>query len=230
MDRQQGLILAGVGAGLGCLIIGGLAVGFVFFVGARDGGSAAVPPSPPPATVPSSPSPTPGFLHYDHRANCLANPQLILPSFGVAYPAGYQVMPCTQQSPSPWSYVTFHRETPEGAEQVTVSWGHGQVTPQLLGQAADDLVRQLGAPATRELGTAPFPARGASLVRRDSAFDVPATVGPFLPGTYVFRQVYVPRQPEGVSLMLLAPARGGEPAALAATESTLRTIVESVTF
>ncbi len=227
MDRQQGLILAGVGAGLGCLIIGGLAVGFVFFVGARDSGPSVAPPSP---AVPTSPSATPGYLHYDHGLNCLANPQLVLPSFGVDYPVGYQVMPCTQQSPSPWSYVTFHRETPAGAEQLTVSWGHGAVTPDLLGQAADDLVRQLGAQPTRELGRAPLMARGGSLVRRDSAFDVPTTIGPFVPGTYIFRQVYVPREPEGLTLMMLAPARGGEAAALAATDTTFRTVLESITF
>lgn len=224
MDKQQKMIVAGVGGAAGCLVLLALGGALIFFAGAsRDSGASVVPPQ-------GAPSATPGFLRYSHALNCRANAQLVLPSFTVDYPAGYQVMPCTQQSPSPWSYVTFHRETPSGAEQVTVSWGHGAVTPDLLGQAADDLVRQLGAPTTRELDRAPLMARVASLVRRDSAFDVPRTVGPFTPGTYIFRQVYIPRQPEGATLMMLAPAPAGEAAALAATEPTLRTIVESFTF
>lgn len=225
MDKQQGIIVAAVGGAVGCFVLAGLAGAFFFFGMRTTSTPPPVPPSPP-----AIPAPAAGFLHYTHAIDCRANPQLTLTSFGIDYPAGYQVMPCTQQQPSPWSYVTFHRETPAGAEQVTVSWGHGAVTPDLLGQAADDLVRQLGAPATRELGRAPLAARGGALTRRDSAFDIPATIGPFVPGTYVFRQVYVPRQPEGVSVMLLAPAPGGEAAALGATEPTLRTIVESVTF
>jgi len=225
MDGNKGLIVAVVGGGLGCLLVLGAAAGVGFYMmGSRA-------PSAPAASTPAAvPGGTPGYLRYAHAVGCRANANLVLPSFTVDYPAGYQVMPCTQQAPSPWSYVTFHRETPQGAEQITVGWGHGKVTPDLLGQAADDLVRQLGAPATRELGRAPLAARGGSLVRRDSAFDIPQTIGPFLPGTYVLRQVYLPREPEGATIMLLAPARGGEPAALAATEPTLRTVVESFTF
>lgn len=226
MDKNKGIIIAVVGGGLGCLLVLGAAAAVGIYM-MRSSSPSSGPVATAPAAVPGG---TPGYLRYAHGTNCLANANLVLPSFTIDYPAGYEVMPCTQQTPSPWSYVTFHRETPQGGEQITVSWGHGQVTPDLLGQAADDLVRQLGAPATRELDRKPFAARGASLVHRDSAFDVPRTIGPFLPGTYVFRQVYLPREPEGATLMMLAPARGGEQAALAATEPTLRTVVESFTF
>ena len=226
MEKKQGMVIAAVGA-VGCVVLLAFVgvLGFFLMRARTEPPSASVRPA-----APAAPAATAGYVRYAHSANCLANANLVLPSFTVDYPVGYQVMPCTQQAPSPWSYVTFHRETPAGAEQITVSWGHGAVTPDLLGQAADDLVRQLGAPATRELGRAPFAARGAQLVRRDAAFDVPRTVGPFLPGTYVFRQAYLPRQPEGATIMLLAPARGGEQAALAATEPTLRAVVESFTF
>jgi hypothetical protein len=215
-------------AGLGCL--GVLALGFGAYMILPGSGSTSVPVAAP-VIAPASPAPA-GWATYVHATPCDRNPELVLTHFTVNRPVGYQILPCQEQQPRPWGYVTFHRATPQGADQITVSYANGPISVDLLAGAADDLVRQLGAQPTRVLDTAPFVGRGASLLRRDSAFDVPQPLGPFTPGTYVLRQVTVPNPagPQGLLVQVIAPAPSGEAAALGATSGPLSQLVESIRY
>ncbi|MEM9070609.1 MAG: hypothetical protein AAGE52_19035, partial [Myxococcota bacterium] len=78
----------------------------------------------------------------------------------------------------------------------------------------------------------PLPTSRGSFMRRDSAFDVPERLGPFAPGTYVYRQVVVPNPngPHGIMTTVIYPAIGGEAAALLSTEGDLLQTIESIRF
>ncbi|MAQ15237.1 MAG: hypothetical protein CMN30_10645 [Sandaracinus sp.] len=226
MSKPSTGLLVAIAAGGGCLVLLLALLGVGLFMGYRDI-SARATPAPP---VLPAPAAAPGYLRYEHAGRCPNNPELVLERFVVEYPADHRPLACWTQTPRPWSYVTFVEETPEGSEQVTIAWSRGAVTPDLLAQAADDLARQLGAGPTTEVDRTPFVARGGALVRRDGTFTVPATIGPFLPGTYLFRQVEVPGPVAGVNVTTIVPVRESLEATRTRSEPLMRHLVETLAF
>lgn len=230
-DKKVILIVVAAVAGLGCC--GVTALFGLGMWGASVASSPVVAPMPP--AVPTTPMPNaPGWASYPFAANCSgANPNLRLQRLTVAYPTTHTVLPCTEQQPRPWAYVTFHHEGPSGAavSQWTVGYASGPVDFNLLAQAADDLSRQLNAGATVSVRQDQIQARGAALLRRDSTFTVAAAMGAFVPGTYIYRQVVVPNPngPDGVMLTYVAPSTNPQ-ADLAANEPDLRRVIDSIVF
>jgi hypothetical protein len=197
------------------------------------------PPGPlvaPPALTPFvTPPAPPGWTPFAHAVQCPNNTNLRLTQFRAAYPPMYKVMPCQQQQPRPWSYVTFHLEDPSGAadKQITLGYARGIPNQQILESVATQLAGQLGAPPPRLLGNAPFVARGQGLLRRDSVFTVPTTLGTFAPGSYLMRQLLVSGtglNAEGILITLVHRVRTTEPAALLESNAALLQTANSIQF
>ena len=244
-NKQNTWLIAGV---VGCIGCGALLVGLfgLFIFGwtliPKTPPSPAIAPSPvvspapvvAPATAPHIPAPPPpGWISYTHSARCSRNPDLRLEHFSVARPVAWAVLPCEQQQPTPFGYVNFNQQTPEGVmlAQATLSFARiAQLS--MLQQSADQLIQQLNATASTELDTSPLMARGLALLRRDATFRVPQDLGGFRAGEFVIRQVVVPNPVdiEGLSITYIAPAPQGGPRALESSEPDLSRFVESIRF
>lgn len=232
-DKKLLIIVAAIIGGLGCCGVAAV-VGLGVWGASMAPTPVAVPTTAP---VPSSqyvPAPAAGWSTYSFAADCSAsNANLRLQRLQVAYPTTHVVLPCTGQQPRPWAYVTFHQEGADGAavSQWTVGYASGPVDFNLLAQAADDLSRQLSAGPTTALRQDQMQARGGSLLRRDSTFQVTSAMGAFVPGTYIYRQVVVrnPSSPDGVMLTYVAPSTNPQ-ADLAVNDTDLQRVVESIQF
>ena len=229
-DRNAILIVVGLVAGLGCCGVVGI-VGLGFWGAAM---TPVVPPTSPPIAAPVAPAVAPGWASYAFAADCSArNPNLRLRRLTVTYPTTHTVLPCPQQHPRPWAYVTFHLEgaSGEALSQWTVSNASGMVDFDVLARAADGLAAEIGAPPTQPIRQDQLAARGTSLLRRDSTFTVPATRGAFVPATYIYRQVVVPNPtaPDGVVVTYVAVTTNPT-ADLAANDADLMRVLESIAF
>lgn len=249
-DNDKGtvkIVLALVGC-LGCVgvLLLFAVFGFGFLASSTGPMTPITPPmmpiGPPPVAPPSptlgvdfvTPSAPPGWAAYAHSAPCPANPNLRLTHFQAAYPATFNVMPCQEQEPRPWSYVTFHLEVDGVAEQqITLGFARGFPTQQILADVATQLVSQLGAPPPRLVDASPFVARGTSLLRRDSVFEMTTTTGVFAPGSYLLRQVVVLSAgpgTEGVMVTLVQRIRTTEAETVVQSNASLLHTVNSIEY
>lgn len=246
-DGKRNLkIILGVLGCVGCLgVLGVFALtGVGFWIGSVAPPSppsmphtvpAPVPPVPP-TPQPAPPTPAPGgWTTYEHTAPCPNNPNLRLARFRASYPAGYIVLPCQDQEPRPWSYVTFHLEDAAGNadKQLTLAHSHGAPTQAMLAEVTRQFVSQLGAAPPRELNVEPLEARSTRLMRRDAIFHVPSAMGVFAPGAYLNRQVVVPgpgAPAEGIIVQIIHRVRTNEEDALAESDETLMRAVASIEF
>lgn len=243
-DKKTAQIVAGVVGCLGCagviLVIGVFGIGF--FASSRRAGPPPAPPMVPMAPVAPTEAPAfvapptpPDWSPYQHSAACPNNNNLRLQQFGAAYPGVYKVLPCQQQEPRPWSYVTFHLEDMDGhaQRQITLGFARGFPTQAMMESAAAQVVGQLGAPAPRLIDTNIFSARGTSLLQRNAAFTVPSATGVFQAGAYLIRQVVVPGEglhPEGITVTVIHRVDTTEEAAIAESGVTLQHAVSSIQF
>ncbi|MFK8000396.1 MAG: hypothetical protein AB8H86_12410 [Polyangiales bacterium] len=243
-DKKTAQIVAGVVGCLGCaglvLVVGVFGIGV--FVSSSPSMTPVAPPMVPMApVVPTqppafAPPPTPpDWSQYQHASVCPNNNNLRLSQFRAAYPGMYKVLPCEEQEPRPWSYVTFHLEDAEGhaQRQITLGFARGFPTQAMMESAAAQVVAQLGAPAPRLIDTSPFSARGASLLQRNASFTVPSARGVFQAGTYLIRQVVVPGQglhPEGITVTVIHRVDTTEEVAIAESGVTLQHAVSSIQF